>query len=104
LLGLVRKAGACRQQHTQQHQDNLSDPTKEHHVLCVVSAFGHVADDSRLGLPGFDPMAFMGSESQLLTWQGQGLPSDTLSGQNALAILHGVQTPFIIDPSSQVCL
>jgi hypothetical protein len=49
-------------------------------------------------------MTFMGSESQLLTWQGQGLPSDTLSGQNALAILHGVQTPFIIDPSSQVRL
>jgi len=49
-------------------------------------------------------MAFMSSESQLLTWQGQGLPSDTLSAQNALAILHGVQTPFIIDPSSQVCL
>lgn len=45
----------------------------------------------------------MSSESQQLTWQGQGLPSDGLSAQNALAILHGVQTLFIIDPSLQVC-
>lgn len=47
-------------------------------------------------------MAFLSSEAQLLTWQGQGLHGDSLSAQNALAILHGVQTPFIIDPSSQV--
>lgn len=60
---------------------------------------------SQLGLsPDFSPIAFLsgGGEAKLLTWQGQGLPSDTLSAQNALAILHGVQTPFIIDPSSQV--
>lgn len=47
-------------------------------------------------------MAFISSEAQLLTWHGQGLPRDSLSAQNALAILHGVQTPFIIDPSAQV--
>jgi hypothetical protein len=44
----------------------------------------------------------MSSEAQQLTWQGQGLPSDDLSAQNALAILHGVMTPLVIDPSSQV--
>ncbi len=47
-------------------------------------------------------MSFLSSEAELLTWQDQGLPADTLSAQNALAILHGVHTPFIIDPSSQV--
>jgi hypothetical protein len=57
---------------------------------------------SQVGLPGFNPMSFLSSEAELLTWQDQGLPSDTLSAQNALAILHGVHTPFIIDPSSQV--
>jgi hypothetical protein len=58
--------------------------------------------NSQVGLPGFKPLSFLSSESQLLTWQGQGLPTDALSAQNALAILHAVQTPFIIDPSSQV--
>jgi hypothetical protein len=57
---------------------------------------------SQVGLPGFNPMSFLSSEAELLTWQDQGLPRDTLSAQNALAILHGVHTPFIIDPSSQV--
>lgn len=55
-----------------------------------------------MGLESFTPLSFLSSESQLLTWQGQGLPADTLSAQNALAILHGTQTPLIIDPSSQV--
>lgn len=59
---------------------------------------------SQVGVPGFSPMAFLSSEAQLLTWQDQGLPADTLSAQNALAILHGLHTPFIIDPSSQVWL
>lgn len=57
---------------------------------------------SQVGLPGYNPMSFLSSEAELLTWQDQGLPGDTLSAQNALAILHGVHTPFIIDPSSQV--
>lgn len=57
---------------------------------------------SLLGLPSFSLAAFMSSEAQQLTWQGQGLPSDALSAQNALAILHGVMTPLVIDPSSQV--
>ncbi|KAF6261448.1 ATP-binding dynein motor region D5-domain-containing protein [Scenedesmus sp. NREL 46B-D3] len=56
---------------------------------------------SLLGLPSFSLAAFMSSEAQQLTWQGQGLPSDALSAQNALAILHGVMTPLVIDPSSQ---
>eukprot|EP00878_Enallax_costatus_P044493 GHUV01053137.1.p1 GENE.GHUV01053137.1~~GHUV01053137.1.p1 ORF type:complete len:277 (+),score=77.41 GHUV01053137.1:557-1387(+) len=56
---------------------------------------------SHLNLPGFGPIALLGSESGQLTWQSQGLPSDTLSAQNALAILHTVQTPLVIDPSYQ---
>lgn len=71
-------------------------------ILINVPTSPHCVHCSQLGLPGFNPMAFMSSESQLLTWQAQGLPRDDLSGQNALAILHGVQTSFIIDPSSQV--
>lgn len=76
-------------------------------LSCPGFAWGPVmqtclTDCSQVGLPGFSPMAFLSSEAQMLTWQGQGLPGDSLSAQNALAILHGVQTPFIIDPSSQV--
>lgn len=38
----------------------------------------------------------------MLTWKAEGLPGDELSMQNAVAILHATQSPFIIDPSSQV--
>jgi hypothetical protein len=66
-------------------------------VLCFLCC-------SLLGLPrSFSLAGLMSSEAQQLTWQGQGLPSDALSAQNALAILHGVMTPLVIDPSSQVC-
>lgn len=57
---------------------------------------------SQLDLATFSLTSFMSSESEQLTWQGQGLPGDNLSTQNALAILHGVMTPLVIDPSSQV--
>eukprot|EP00879_Flechtneria_rotunda_P030893 GHRR01033615.1.p1 GENE.GHRR01033615.1~~GHRR01033615.1.p1 ORF type:complete len:122 (+),score=16.53 GHRR01033615.1:720-1085(+) len=56
----------------------------------------------QLSLPGFNPTTFLSSESEQLTWQREGLASDTLSAQNALAVLHGLQTPLVIDPSSQV--
>jgi hypothetical protein len=44
----------------------------------------------------------LSSETELMGWRAQGLPPDALSYQNALAILHAVQPPLVIDPSSQV--
>lgn len=52
-------------------------------------------------MDGFDPLVFGGAEGLRLTWQGQGLQPDDLAAHNAVAILHAVQTPLIIDPSSQ---
>lgn len=50
----------------------------------------------------FDVCLLLSTESEITAWRGQGLPADTLSCQNAVAILHVVQPPLIIDPSSQV--
>lgn len=57
---------------------------------------------ARLGLPAFDLAGFMCGESEVLTWQSRGLPSDQLSVENAVVILNSAAMPLIIDPSSQV--
>lgn len=50
---------------------------------------------------GFDYLRLLSTESELLTWKGIGLPSDTLSMENALIISNSSesQCPFIIDPA-----
>ncbi|XP_039269307.2 cytoplasmic dynein 2 heavy chain 1-like [Styela clava] len=53
------------------------------------------------GMQGFDVRRFMSTESQQLEWKSEGLPSDNLSLENALVILHGKLQPFLIDPSSR---
>uniref|UniRef100_A0A7S1KLM8 Cytoplasmic dynein 2 heavy chain 1 n=1 Tax=Percolomonas cosmopolitus TaxID=63605 RepID=A0A7S1KLM8_9EUKA len=49
----------------------------------------------------FDFSSFMSSESQLLIYKGEGLPSDQLSQENAIVILESIQYPLVIDPSQQ---
>ena len=48
----------------------------------------------------FDLLKFLSSESQTLNWKGQGLPSDTLSLENALILQNATQTPFVIGTMS----
>jgi len=51
----------------------------------------------------FSPQRFLGTESDALAWKAQGLPSDTLSTENALIILntsHAARVPFVVDPAS----
>lgn len=62
-------------------------------------AAGAVSSSSR-----FDVVRFLASESDVLSWKAQGLPSDGLSVENAAVILHAghsARVPFIIDPSTQ---
>ena len=40
------------------------------------------------------------SQSELLKWKAEGLPSDILSMQNGLIIMNASQTPFFIDPNT----
>ena len=49
----------------------------------------------------FNLLQFMSSESELLKWKAEGLPSDDLSLQNGLIIENSVQIPLIIDPNAQ---
>ncbi|KAK9815706.1 hypothetical protein WJX72_008353 [[Myrmecia] bisecta] len=44
---------------------------------------------------------FLSSESEMLTWKAEGMPSDQLSKENAIVILQSLRTPLIIDPSTQ---
>ena len=37
----------------------------------------------------------------MLTWKAEGLPSDDLSVENAVVLLHTQQVPLVIDPSAQ---
>lgn len=37
----------------------------------------------------------------MLTWKAEGLPSDDLSVENAIVLLHTQQVPLVIDPSAQ---
>jgi len=42
----------------------------------------------------------LSTESQLLVWKSEGLPSDSLSQENALVIAHSrSRVPFVIDPA-----
>jgi dynein heavy chain 2 len=49
----------------------------------------------------FDFRSIMSTESEQLLWKSQGLPSDLLSAENAIAILNSVPVALVIDPSSQ---
>lgn len=49
----------------------------------------------------FSLLNFLSSEGEMLRWKAQGLPTDKLSSENAIVILHANLTPLIIDPSSQ---
>jgi dynein heavy chain 2, cytosolic len=52
----------------------------------------------------FEPVRFLSTESEVLQWKAQGLPSDDLSVENAAVIInstHSGRVPFIIDPSTQ---
>jgi dynein heavy chain 2 len=51
---------------------------------------------------GFIFKRVMSTESELLQWKSMGLPSDDLSQENSLVIIHGSdhRVPFIIDPAS----
>jgi hypothetical protein len=52
-------------------------------------------------LESFDFMKLLSSESEMLVWKSQGLPSDSLSMQNAIVLMKSSeQCPFIIDPAT----
>lgn len=48
---------------------------------------------------GWSFTRFMSSERQVLGWKAEGLPSDALSVENAVALLTGKQAPYVVDPS-----
>ena len=56
---------------------------------------------SKLGISTFDLKHFLSSEQEMLQWKANGLPSDDLSLENAIAIMKSASKPFIIDPSAQ---
>ena len=52
-------------------------------------------------LESFDIMKLLATESDMLSWKADGLPSDSLSMQNAIVLLHFQEKcPFIIDPAT----
>ncbi|CAH8543326.1 unnamed protein product [Schistosoma rodhaini] len=58
-------------------------------------------NNDRTSSQDFDLRRFLSTEHEQLLWYSQGLPSDQLSGENAVTIVHTTMCPFIIDPSSR---
>ncbi len=56
---------------------------------------------ARLEVDKFDLKRFLCTESELLTWKGEGLPSDELSVENSIVILESLDSVMLIDPSSR---
>lgn len=56
---------------------------------------------ARLDLKKFDLKRFLCTESELLVWKGEGLPSDQLSVENSIVILESLDSVMLIDPSNR---
>jgi dynein heavy chain 2, cytosolic len=56
---------------------------------------------SILGAPKFSMIDFLSTESDRLSMKAKGLPSDSLSMENAVSILNSTCWSWIIDPSQQ---
>eukprot|EP00727_Mastigamoeba_balamuthi_P008592 m51a1_g4355 putative cytoplasmic dynein 2 heavy chain 1 (4311) ;mRNA; f:228679-242475 len=54
-----------------------------------------------VGLKEWNFVKFLGSETEMLTFKGEGLPADSLSMENALVVKWTTGVPFLVDPSSQ---
>ncbi|VDM42915.1 unnamed protein product [Toxocara canis] len=50
----------------------------------------------------FSALQFASMETEQLNWKNKGLPSDTLSLENAMITFNSVQTPLLVDPSGRV--
>ncbi|CAH8626081.1 unnamed protein product [Dicrocoelium dendriticum] len=74
--------------------------------LCQPASFGNTdVTETKI----FDIRRFLTTEREQTVWRNEGLPSDRLSGENALVILEGTKEsngttmcPFIVDPSSRI--
>ncbi|CAJ0594203.1 unnamed protein product [Cylicocyclus nassatus] len=53
-------------------------------------------------LQDFDPVTFCATETEQLNWKNHGLPSDTLSIENAVMMLNTIQTSLVVDPTGRV--
>ena len=56
---------------------------------------------SRLDVEKFDLRKFLCTESELLTWKSEGLPSDQLSVENSIVIMESLDSVMLIDPSNR---
>ncbi|CAH8544142.1 unnamed protein product [Heterobilharzia americana] len=70
----------------------------------MMSSSSNESDDNDTvtqGKQNFDLRRFLSTEREQLIWYSQGLPSDQLSGENAVTVVHTERCPFIVDPSSR---
>jgi len=56
---------------------------------------------AKLDIEKFDLKKFLCSESELLTWKAEGLPSDQLSVENSIVILESLDSVLLVDPSNR---
>ncbi|KAJ3088912.1 Cytoplasmic dynein 2 heavy chain 1 [Quaeritorhiza haematococci] len=93
-------------------QDSVSNlPTSILLASGFINYLGGASEDIRakltndwkkgIGLADFNFLQTMSTESEQLVWKQEGLPSDTLSLENAIVILNSKITPLIIDPAGQ---
>ncbi len=49
----------------------------------------------------FEFLKFMATESAILQWKSEGLPSDQLSVENSVMVFETSKLPLLIDPNTQ---
>ncbi|KAI5643131.1 dynein heavy chain and region d6 of dynein motor domain-containing protein [Phthorimaea operculella] len=51
--------------------------------------------------PGLDPLSMLTDDAQVATWNNEGLPTDTMSTENATILTNSARWPLMIDPQLQ---
>ncbi|XP_034948410.1 dynein beta chain, ciliary-like [Chelonus insularis] len=51
--------------------------------------------------PNLDPLSLLTDDAQIAQWNNDGLPSDTMSAENAIIFINSTRWPLIIDPQLQ---
>lgn len=66
---------------------------------CLYSANFHLLLQPKIEMTeGLDPLTMLTDDAQIATWNNEGLPTDTMSTENATILTNSARWPLMIDP------
>lgn len=51
-----------------------------------------------------DPLSLLTDDTQIATWNNEGLPNDRMSSENATILSNSERWPLMVDPQVSGCL